>query len=252
MRKYDKFQLFLGVSSRSEFATAVENKKAIDCKLPTTLLPYANCAWVITLHVQVNLARIILNLSHSGNTCAIGNLNFNKTEKILPLTPLICFSGSHCRRRRTGWALMLWPLCLLPVSCGVLTALTLYRVYRTSARPLRKTSTLRIFIMYDSKSVYITLLICASAVWSWSSVNRWINTEPDWRTSALWSSLRAKPRSVSRTSGGQWYEYWWRSGISSVDHPPFRVDIWLTNSCIYGYLARNHLFRMCLETFPSQ
>lgn len=89
MRKYDKFQLFLGVSSRSEFATAVENKKAIDCKLPTTLLPYANCAWVITLHVQVNLARIILNLSHSGNTCAIGNLNFNKTEKILPLTPLV-------------------------------------------------------------------------------------------------------------------------------------------------------------------
>lgn len=127
------------------------------------------------------------------------------SEKILPLT-YTCFSGSHCRRRLTGWVLMLWPLCLLPVSCGVLTPLTLSRVYRTLARPQRKTSTVFAYLLCMIRILRLTLWICASAAWRWSSVNRWINTEPDWRTSALWSSLRAKPRSVSHTSGGQWYE----------------------------------------------
>lgn len=158
----------------------------------------------------------------------------------------IYFSGSHCRRRLTGWVLMLWPSCLLPVSCGVLTALTLYRVYRTLARPLRKTSAVCmcgcILIMYDLESVYNIVDLCFSCVELiiCEQVNKYRSRMKDISTLEFAES-KAKIRLTHIRKSMVWVlmmkiSDW--SGISSVDHTSLLL---ITNSCIYRYLARNHI-----------
>ncbi len=50
-------------------------------------------------------------------------------------------------------------------------------------------------------------------VWSWSSTSRWASTKLVWRTSAVWSLQKVKPRADWRTSGSPWWVQ------TAVNHP---------------------------------
>lgn len=58
-------------------------------------------------------------------------------------------------------------------------------------------------VRYRCESVCFNSL--SSGVWSWSSVSRWGNIKPVWRTSTHWSLLRTKPRVAWHTSGDPWW-----------------------------------------------